>query len=403
MGAFSKYTFFLYLSLWILYQLQKILMLQGIVAQLIFIVLMAMSLYACYKVNRFYDTGPYIKWLNVIMVVLTFYGIIPIMTGETFYKHGFVSNLLSNYSYLQGIFISIMPIYAFYYYALEKQLSPKILTYAFFALLVFSLLSYFQMFLKETSNNDKEDIVNNIGYLFVPLIPMLSLVKLNKIWKYIFALSIFGIIMLSMKRGAILTGGIMMMLFIMHHFEVRTKTQLASAFSLLIAAMILIYRFISNMFETNLFFQKRVLKTMEGYTSGRDELYGFFWHHYTEQTSAWEFFFGHGANGTIALYGQYAHNDWLEFAINQGLLGVILYLIYWIVFTWEWKNYKGSIENRQALGDIIIAYFIIALFSMSFANMPIAATLCIGYCLAMNNQLRYITLYEDTNYRTRLS
>ena len=168
----------------------------------------------------------------------------------------------------------------------------------------------------------------------------------------------------------------------------RTKTQIASAFALTLVAIFGMYRFVMNLYTSNIFFQKRFVLTMSGYSSNRDKLYSFFWHHFIEKSSIMEFFFGHGANGTIILHGQYAHNDWLEFAINQGLLGVILYFVYWCCFILEWKSFHGPKNCKIVLGDLFFAHFLIALFSMSFGDMPLASTLCVGYCLAMN-QLKH--------------
>ena len=330
-----------------------------------------------------------------MIVILTIYGAISIVSGEKIYKG---QSLLANYTYLQGIYISVMPIYAFYYYSLRRQLTPKNITSVYGALFVFSVISYYQQFFKLTVIGGREDIVNNIGYLFVPLIPMLSIINMRNIWKYVFALVAFGFIMLSMKRGAILTGSVMLLFFVIHHFKVRTKTQLASTFLLLVVAIFVMYRFVISLYETNAFFHKRFELTMGGYSSHRDATYSFFWHYFIERTSVLNFFFGHGANGTMALYGRYAHNDWLEFAINQGLLGIFLYIIYWCTFVWEWNNYQGPNDCKKTFGDIIIAYFLITLFSMSFGNMPLAATLCVGYCLAMSVRSKNQILLKSFHY-----
>ena len=391
----AKYAVFIYIILWIVYNLQDILMLKGLIAQFIFVALMAMSFYACYEVNNHYRVSPYIKWLNIMLTVLTLYGAALMVGGEAVHKGRFLHKVVSNYSYLQGIYISVMPIYAFYYYTLKRQLVPQNIIVVFLLLFSFSVVSYYQQYFKVSYSSGKDDIVNNIGFLFVPLIPMLSIVKMKNVWKYSLALLSFGFIMLSMKRGAILTGGVMLLLFMQHNIKARTKTQLASTFALLMAAIFVLYRFVENLYATNAFFQKRLAITLEGNSSLRDKLYGFFWQYFTERTSPLEFFFGQGANGTLALYGQYAHNDWLEFAINQGLLGIIIYAVYWCIFIWVWKDYRGLHNNQMALGDLIIAYFLISLFSMSFGNMPLTATLCIGYCLAYNRPNMYLELPKN--------
>ncbi len=381
----SRNIIILYIALWMLYYLQEMLMIKGVIAQLIFIILMAMSFYACYKVNWYHHICPYVKWLNVMLVVMTIYGVIPIVNGSSFHLGIYANSTVRNYAYLQHMYISVMPIYVFYYYSMKRRLASENLAYVYLMLFSLSIILFYQLLFKETINNGKDNIVNNIGYLFVPLIPMLSLLKLGNVWKYIFALLSFCFIMLSMKRGAILAGSVLLLLFMKHNFRLRTKQQLVFAFFLLLTSIFVIYRFVMNLYATNVFFQQRLTKTIGGYSSHRDELYDFFWHYFTERTSTWEFFFGHGAQGTVSLYGQYAHNDWLEFAINQGVLGIVLYFIYWCVFAWEWKDYHGPKTSRTTLGDIIITYFLIAFFSVSIGDMPLAATLCIGYCLAEKN------------------
>jgi O-antigen ligase len=136
------------------------------------------------------------------------------------------------------------------------------------------------------------------------------------------------------------------------------------------------------------YFQGRIEQTMSGDSSGRNSIYSSYFSYFIEKTTALEFLIGNGTNSTYVLLGNYAHNDWLEFAINQGAVGVLMYLVYWIAFIWEWKNYRGNKECRNTLGDMIIAYFLISLYSMSIDAMPTAASLCIGYCLAMNERAK---------------
>ena len=54
------------------------------------------------------------------------------------------------------------------------------------------------------------------------------------------------------------------------------------------------------------------------------------------------------------------------------------------------KYFKGNDNCRTVLGILFLCYFIIPLFNHSIDNMPLTATLCIGYCLAMNNARKRI-------------
>ena len=157
-----------------------------------------------------------------------------------------------------------------------------------------------------------------------------------------------------------------------------------------IVAIWVIYMFVMNLYETSDYFKARFINTMEGDTSNRTYIYTHFYDFFIYQTSGLEFLFGCGANATYLKLGELAHNDWLEFAINQGLiLGVIPYLVYWIVFIWEREHfYHGLTTYKQVLGDLIIFLFVRSFFSMSLDGMPTIATLCIGYCLAQNEKAK---------------
>lgn len=375
---------YIYIALWLLYKLQEMFMLRGIVAQLILGVLIIMSFYAFYEVNLNYKTGPYIKCLNVLLSVLTIYGIVYVIGSNTYHMGSFADDKLSSYTYLQGLYISVLPIYAFYYFTLRRLITTQNLIIFFFIILFYNILMYYQWYWSVNSQTSIDGMVNNTGFLFVPLIPMLQMVKMRDLWKYSLLIMIYAFIIMSMKRGAILTGTVMLFLFMTRQIRVTSSKRLFSIIGLSVVAISFISWQLIDLYLSNSYFQNRFVLTLEGYSSNRDNLYTFFFDYFVNKTSWMEFLFGLGANGTIKLYGQYAHNDWLEFAINQGIFGLILYMIYWLAFAFEWKNYKGNKENKRVLGDIIIAYLLIALFSMSFENMPLGATLCIGYCLAMN-------------------
>lgn len=359
------------------------LMIKGLIAQSILAVLMVISFYTFYEVNVHYKICPYLKWLNVMLLVLTIYGLIPVIGGWTLVGY-WQQETTRAYVYLERIYQSTLPIFAFFYFTQKGRITEKNLKHLFFILLVFSILAFYQSILIRTARTGREEITNNMGYFFVPLIPMLLITKLKDVWKYLFLVIIMAYLMMSMKRGAILSGSVMLLLFIFHHFKGISLKRLCFISCLSIIVIFAIYKFTINLYDNSYRFKKRVEQTTAGYTSHRDEIYASFFEYFISKTTSVEFFIGNGANATLAMFGRYAHNDWLEFAICQGIFGVMLYFVYWMVFWWEWKNYRGPTNCKRTLGDLIIAYFLITFFSMSIDNMPIAATLCIGYCLALN-------------------
>jgi len=379
---------YIFIAMWMMYYLQELLMITGIIAQSILVLLMLMSFYAFFQVNIHYRIGPYFKWLNGLLLVITLYGLILFFSGFALYPDEFNLNTSLEFGYLQRIYTSVLPIYAFYFFTLQGDFNEKNMKFLFMAFLLFSIIMYNQNFFLVSGEIEKEEITNNMGYVFVPLIPMLGLFKMKDLWKYIFLIIIYAYIMMAMKRGAILVGTIALFLYMKRHLRARTTEQIIYILFLSVAAICLIYLFVMNLYETSDYFKIRVNSTLEGDTSTRSWMYPFYFDYFIHRTSGWEFLFGCGANATYLRLGNNAHNDWLEFAINQGVFGVILYLFYWVFYVREWNSYCGPIEFKQTLGDFIIIYFLVSLFSMSIDGMPTVTALCVGYCLAQNEKAK---------------
>lgn len=389
MRILSKYIGYIYTILWMLYYLQEDLRISGLIAQLILVILMLMSFYIFLQLNVCFKMSSYLKWLSIMLLILSIYGVIPIIGGESFHKHGYVSNVTFNYFYLQKLYISILPIYAFYYFTIKKMITSKNLIYIFGIILICCIFMFYQNNQINSAQHSKDEITNNIGYYFVPLIPMLYIIKMKEVWKFFILAVIFFYVMISMKRGAILVGSIAFISFVIYQLKKVTKKQVAYILGLSSIVLYAAYKFIMNLYETSPYFRIRLDRTLQGDSSGRDHIYQNYLYYFIDKSTLMEFLFGHGAAGTVSTFGQWAHNDWLEFAIDQGVFGVMLYLVYWILFIYEWYYYQGERRERCALRDCLILYFLVALFSMSINNMAIAGSLCIGYCLAMNRRNKY--------------
>lgn len=328
MGRLSKYFCYVYLFLWIVYNLQEILQIRGLVSQMIVFSLLLISACITIEVNLRYKTGPYFRCLNVMLILSVIYGVIVIVGDYSFHKGIYSSNIINNYSYLQRILGSVLPIYVFYYFTLKNQITSRDMIVIFAMLLIYSVLMLYQKQFSLLEDSVKEEVTNNKGYNFVPLIPLLYLVKIKDIWKYFILIVIAAYIIMTFKRGAMLAGTVMMSLFLLRNLKAISVKRVFYLLLLTLIVIFGIYRFLTDFYARSAYLQARLASTMEGNTSGREQIYRIYYDYFAEHTSAFEFLFGHGANGTILLFHQYAHNDWLEFAINQGVLGVVLYAVY---------------------------------------------------------------------------
>ena len=187
MNLLTKNACYIYIGLRMMYYLQQMLMISGVIAQSIFVVSIFISFYAFYQVNRYYRTGPFIKYLNIMLIILSIYGIIPIIGGWSL--EGTTPLGWVNFVYLQRIYGSLLPIYVFYYYSLTKRITSDNLKLIYVAFLIFNILAFYQRYIMMSNLLGVEEVINNVGFYFIPLIPMLLLLKINEIWNKSFRIT----------------------------------------------------------------------------------------------------------------------------------------------------------------------------------------------------------------------
>lgn len=383
----------IYLLLVICYQLQGVLYEGGNtfsrgIAGFFFIFSAMMALYA----NIRYKLPVYFKGLNVLLGMFILYGVIHISTTSTDYVRE--TNLVyPSYNYLLAICLSIMPIYVFYIATIKKEFDSKHILLWTFAIIVLSIAK----FLTKSGVDDVAEVTNNMGYLFVGIIPLIPLLKNKTITQYILLIICMVMIILSMKRGAILVASCSLIPFIISQWKQNIGGKQIVLLVMTIAFFIGIVYFVQYMLQNSDYMLERLEATKDGDSSKRDLLFFDLWHYFTDNASLTEQLFGGGANRTLLVSDNYAHNDWLEILINQGILGIIIYVFYWIKFYQEQafcRNIHELNNVRISLIICLIASFLMTFFSMSYGDLPIGMTLALGICLGQ------ITLYQTEKNHT---
>lgn len=380
----------IYISLWCLYSLQGTLYAVGsIISQGILAILLATSLYYFFVVNLTMRTPSAIKALNIFIAMLTIYGLIFFASGKIIIMEH-TGQPIEAIGYLKGIYMSLLPIYAFYALAYNGHLTEASIRKWFFIFLAIATASYFraekealQMAMMEGSM--QEEFTNNTGYTFLSLMPLLFFFSKHRTIQYLALAYIMAFIIMGMKRGAIIIGAIVVLWFFYQTLKSAPRKTRYKIVLLSAAIIVATSFYVGNMLETSEYFQYRIEQTQDGSMSGRDVIFSKLSSYFFNETSAWQFYFGSGANHTVAVAGNYAHNDWLELAVNQGILGVIVYIIYWICMHKVWRKTKSNPIVCSSLGALCIIFFLSTFFSMSYGSMSIYATLCLGYCLAISN------------------
>lgn len=383
----NKITYFhLYLFGWVLYTIKFLFPYGESLGPVIMAPLLLFSFYIIIKVNLKFKVPSFMKVLNILLFVSIIYGIGPIIRGDIVYSGKMMSRVAS-YNYLLTMCMSLCPIYVFYYYSKLYSLKDRIGRY-FFVFFFCSIFVFINTYYEMIMYVEADEVTNNAGYYFLPLIPVLLLTHLSTRTKAIWMVLILFFILFSMKRGVIAIGGVLFVLYLFRLLRNAEKKNKIRIVFLVIGVSIITSVIVAKFYDSNDYFQYRVEETLNGNTSGRDEMYEKYFEYFAKDASVKEHLFGVGINSTLKVFGKYAHNDWIETAFNQGLMGVVLLALYWLSFV-QIRNKSTNSSIKFILGLLFIIYFISSFISMSIMDMPFYATFCIGYCVAnyKNNNL----------------
>lgn len=345
------------------------------------------------KIWQMPHNPPYIKGLNLLVLMFSIYGFALILMNPSTVHYRVSGFSMSSYNYIKSIYLSILPIYAFYYFGLKGYLTAERLRWWAVVFCISSVVSYYynmQQALEKLMEigSLREEITNNVGYMFLSLIPVWVLFRKKPLLQYIGLAFCMAYIVMGMKRGAIAVGGVVVLYLILNIIKKSKGKQKIIVILLTAALAVAGVYFVIDMMSSSDYLLQRIEATIEGNSSGRDSIYSFFWTYFTEMADFVHYLFGRGANGTLEIYYNYAHNDWLEIAVNQGLLGIIVYAIYWKNFYSTWRQ-STNIEAKTILALVGIIYFAKTLFSMSYGDMTYVCTSVLGYALATYKKPNY--------------
>lgn len=376
-----------FLLAWVLYYLQGIVYSEGgIISLAILGANLLISAICMFKVMQWRDKPIYFKGLNMLMLLFTIYGFMLVFLNPSTLYYPISGTSMKSYNYIKSIYLSLLPIYPFYYYTKKGFLTAerlRIWGVIFLASVTLSYIRTQREALEALINVD--ETTNNSGYLFLSCLPLLVLYRKKPLIQFACLAFVIAFIVMGMKRGAIAIGLISAIYFMWHAIKNSTgKTRFL--FLMLSVSMCVgtVFFFIHQMYSSD-YMMKRLEDTLEGNSSGRDSLYSFFWKYFTEDASFIHYLIGRGANGTLDIYYNYAHNDWLEIAVNQGLLGLVVYAFYWLGFFKTWKCAK-NIDAKTIIALTILIFFAKTMFSMSYADMTYVSTSVLGYALATVNK-----------------
>lgn len=388
MIKFLKNPCNIYLSFLTFYLIQGVMIPTGgtVFSQLILSCAMLMGIYYTVKTICLPNIPVYFTGLNMLFFMFIIYGILLLFSNHH-YIIIFSWSEVPNSTFLKNIFLSLPNVYVFYYFSRKGYLTEKALkkwVIVFLASSVFRYIDNQMAFLNmmQLKGVQTKEMTNNMGYLFVALMPTIAVFKDKVRIQYGILILCMAFIMMAMKRGAIIVGTIMLIyiLYFNYKYNKNVSKRKVIVFSLFI--IVAAYFITEYMLESSDYFMSRIEQTKEGNSSGRNALYERYWNHFKNETDIFKYLLGNGANATLGIGVNYAHNDWLEIAIDEGVLGLVIYCIYWFCFWRTIASIKYNITAKLVLTLTFISFLIMTVFSMSYTEYSIYSCSVFGYYLA---------------------
>lgn len=365
-----------YVMLWCIVQLEGVLHIEGVISQVFQALLLGWALY---------DGGRYLlpnkgnplmlQATNVLMLMYIIYGLVFIIESPAYYTED------PYYFYMKTFIVSFLPIFMFYKYSIVGYLTEeKIRVYTGIFLLTV-ILQYYHLG-SSSGNISSEETTNNYGYLFLSLFPSIFFLYQKRLLQYFMLGVLVVFVLLSMKRGAIVVCAVCFIWFLWD--SIKHSTSVKHKYTTFFLGTVLTVGAFSSvvyMLATSEYFNRRIEETQKGDSSGRDVLYTKLYDAIVNDDSYVHLFLGRGAYSTYDVVHKMAHNDWLETACNNGLLGIMCVLLFLISFyrTAVQAKYVFKPETSSALQMSFFIFAIRMFFSMSLQEIPIYITIIISY------------------------
>ena len=377
-----------YLLIWCIYYLQGIIYSEGsFISRLSLLAIFVISAGHAYRTIQMPGKPVFFRGLNALVLMFTIYGLFLFLTDGTT-THGKVQNVQSML-YLKSYYMALLPIYSCYYYARKGYLNKDVLSLFAVIFVALGIANYYRM-QRETLEylaslkSDRTEITNNIGYVMLSVIPSLLIFNKKPLWQYIGIGFCVVFILMAMKRGAILCAGLFLVAFVWHKMKSsRSSSRRILVIAAIIVGFYLLAQFVENMLTNSDYFLARLEQTRAGDASGRESMYNEYFNHYFFDAEIIPKLIGYGANGTIKVFENYAHNDWLETLIDQGFVGIIIFCFYISCFLKTIRMRTLHPESKFALKVIFLLFILQTFFSAGITNTTIYTCCMFGY--ALNN------------------
>lgn len=371
-----------YLVIWALYNVQGLLYPEGIVGQIFQGVLIVWAIIESKDYllpNK--NNPPLLKAISVLLFMYCVYGVPLLLFNPINHRMPHV--------YLQLFLCSFLPVFVFYKYLKDGILTPNKIRYYIWVFLLVAIWHYFKCHQEMIEKLRKrgsslEEITNNAGYEFLALIPITFFFYKKPLFQYSILCLILLFIVMAMKRGPILIG-VFCFVWVLY-MNIKASENIRQRYATILLGFIIVVAsacYITYQISNSDYMVQRIEETKKGNSSGRDHLYSKSIEALVDDNSISNLIIGRGAWATTPLLGKGAHQDWLETAINNGLLGICILLYFCITFLYSVMKKKESLPP-QIHTAFQMSFFIFiskTMFSMSLADIPCFQSMLISFCI----------------------
>lgn len=381
------------LLIYVLYSLQGILYTSGSwLSQGLLLIFLLIGLYGFISVNSKKNINlSFVKIWSLFFVLLTITFVVSPKTvyGITIERLGVVST----FGQYKSICFVILTFFAVFHFSLRCEISEKYLFILGVILIITALLRYFLAKDVIQQEYGRDFFQNNGAYYIVSVIPFLPvLFKKSRAIAGVLTLVQIALVIGAAKRGAIVC--LLVSIFVAAYYLMRRNRMSFSTKIIIFLAVIGVAYFVFYLIMQNEFLLYRLEDTQEGNIGSRDIGYSMLWNNWLN-SDIFHMMFGYGLSQTITVWGNTAHNDWLELLTDNGLLGVIVYLVFYI----KLFKYIATMKDEPILqlGANLAAFMLLTktIFSMGytdFVNVPIL--IAIGIYAGMYESKKKRMSYE---------
>lgn len=321
---------------------------QGGVWNLIQILFIGIGLYVLFSKNKSYRSIKGIRYYLSFFIYIWILAFIPFITS---YKIG-----LSEWFHFLTIPYGVMVLLAFFHVGGKADLK-QYSWILWFCFVIISIL-FFRGMQSFRSDAIRSGSTSDVYYI-VGLLPII-LINTVKKYKIVPFLIAFACILMSNKRGAFfILGAMMVIYYIMPSDPNKKANNMVGRFVLVSIVLAVAYLFMiwmTSIYDFNML--SRVEQIEEDGGSGRWDRWVYLVSKLFGSNSIIRLIFGYGSGAVMDLTGGgHAHNDFVEFLFDYGIVALILYIVFYVAMIKEGVSMRkhGYLYTREYYCTVAIA------------------------------------------------